>query len=36
MKEFPLTKTDFGHNLDEEPEYWCKRIQEVNAECFAA
>jgi hypothetical protein len=35
VNEFPLTKTDMGHNLDEEPEYWCKRIQEVNAECFA-
>ena len=35
VKEFPVTKTDMGYSLDKEPEYWCKRIQEVNAECFA-
>lgn len=35
VKEFPLTETDMEHNLDGEPEYWCKRIQQVNAMCFA-
>jgi hypothetical protein len=35
VKEFPVTKADMDHSLDDEPEYWCKRIQEVNAEYFA-
>jgi hypothetical protein len=34
VKEFSVTKADMRHSLDNEPEYWCKRIEEVNAECF--
>jgi hypothetical protein len=35
LKEFSVTEADMRNNIDAKPEYWCRRIEEVNAECFA-
>jgi hypothetical protein len=34
LKEFPVTEADMRHSIDKKPDYWCNRIEEVNAECF--
>lgn len=30
----PVTPEDLTHNIDENPQYWCRRIRRVNSEYF--